>query len=220
MGRLCMKKQTVCKKLRHKTAKSVLLGALIVVFICGCRKDTKDYIHTDIVPETETEADSQEETQIGSLSEETQDKICIYICGCIKQPGVYFLEAQSRVCDALDAAGGFTEDAATDYWNQARLLLDGEMIYIPTKEEAKNQTLPQMSQSTEMSKEDTHEKVNINTASKEELMKIPTVGETRAESILAYRKEHGKFSNISDIKKVSGIKDGVFDKIKDYIVVN
>lgn len=220
MGRLCMKKQTVCKKFRHKTAKSVLLGALIVVFICGCGKDTKDYMNTDIVPETEMQADSQEETQILSISEESQDKICIYICGCIKQPGVYFLEAQSRVCDALNAAGGFTEDAATDYWNQARLLLDGEMIYVPTKEEAKNQILPQISQSNQMSKEDTQEKVNINTASKEELMKIPTVGETRAEHILAYRKEHGKFSSISDIKKVSGIKDGVFDKIKDYIVVN
>ena len=217
-----MKKQTVCKKFRHKTAKSVLLGALIVVFIGGCGKETKDYMHTDIVLETQTQADAWQETQAISISEETQtqNEICIYICGCIKQPGVYFLKAQSRVCDALEAAGGFTEDAATDYWNQAQILSDGEMIYIPTKEEAKNQALPQMNSSNEMSKEDTQEKVNINTASKEELMKIPTVGETRAEQILAYRKEHGKFSNISDIKKVSGIKDGVFDKIKDYIVVN
>lgn len=221
MGRKFMKKRIVCVKFRHKIAKSVLLSALIVVFICGCGKDTEDYIHTDIMQSTESMIESEEETQSVWMTDatQTQAEVCVYICGCIKQPGVYFLEEGSRVCDVLEAAGGFTQEAATDYWNQARLLLDGEMIYIPTKEEADKQALPKMSQTSGMSEKDT-EKVNINTASKEELMKIPSVGETRAESILAYREEHGAFSDISDIKNVSGIKDGVFEKMKDYIVVN
>lgn len=220
-----MKKQIVCTKFRYQTAKSVLFSALIVVFICGCGKNTAEYIDTDIVQPMESQIKSEEtqsakETENTQIESTEQEEVCVYICGCIKQPGVYFLEMGSRVCDVLEAAGGFTKEAATDYWNQARILSDGEMIYVPTKEEAKTQALPEMSQLNGMSEKNTEEKVNINTASKEELMKIPSVGETRAESILAYREEHGLFSDISDIKQVSGIKDGVFDKIKDYIVVN
>lgn len=217
--------KTIYKKFRHKTAKSVLFGTLIVVFICGCGKSTVSYIDTDMAQPMESEIKSQEtqsdqEIEVTQTEVKKKQEVCVYICGCIKQPGVYFLETGSRVCDILALAGGFTENAATDYWNQARLLSDGEMIYIPTKEEAKNQNLSQISKSNEISEKDTQEKVNINTASKEELMKIPGVGETRAEQILAYREEHGVFSKVSDIKQVSGIKDGVFDKIKDYIVVN
>ena len=210
-----MKKKTILKN-----GVRCLLFVLTMVCIGGCSKKTESYIDTDMVQSKETETQSQQTFEEKDETETQQtSSVCVYICGSVKEPGVYFLEEGSRVCDVLEIAGGFTEEAATDYWNQARVLVDGEMLYVPTKEEAAEQAVPDMSKNSGISKE-TEEKININTASKEELMKIPTVGETRAESIIAYRKKHGAFSEISDIKQVSGIKDGVFDKIKDYIVVN
>ena len=198
--------------------KRITLLLFVIVCISGCSKKTENYIDTDMVQSKETQSQQTSQQKDETIEQQTAS-ICVYICGSIKQPGVYFLEEGSRVCDIFEIAGGFTEDAATDYWNQARVLVDGEMLYVPTIEEVAEQAVPDMSKNNGISKE-TEEKVNINTASKEELMKIPTVGETRAESIIAYRKKHGAFSEISDIKRVSGIKDGVFDKIKDYIVVN
>ena len=222
-----MRKRITFKKFRHTITKSVLFSTLIVMFICGCGKSTTDYVESDFVKETQSQTELQQtQTQIQiqeSSKEKTTEqpnKICVYICGCIQKPDVYFLEEGSRICDIFELAGGLTEEAATDYWNQAQLLTDGEMIYVPTKEEANEQGLSENSGFHSMSKEDTNGKININTATKEELMKIPGVGETRAESIVSYREEHGKFSDISDIKRVSGIKDGLFDKMKEYIVVN
>lgn len=208
------------KRITFKHELIYLLIVFIMVCISGCGKKTENYIDTDMVQSKETETQSQQALEEKDKTEVQQTEcVCVYICGSVREPGVYFLEAGSRVCDVLKIAGGFTEEAATDYWNQARVLVDGEMLYVPTKEEAAEQAVPDMSKNSGISKE-TEEKININTASKEELMKIPTVGETRAENIIAYRKKHGAFSEISDIKQVSGIKDGVFDKIKDYIVVN
>ncbi|MBR4026391.1 MAG: helix-hairpin-helix domain-containing protein, partial [Lachnospiraceae bacterium] len=168
-----------------------------------------------------------------SVSSDEASLIYIYICGEVQVPGVYTLKEGSRVYDAIWAAGGFTKQAATDYWNQAMILTDSDMIYVPTKEEAKDRT--PLSSSTlenqnldfnQNNKTDTEtgsttgHKININTASKEELMEIPGVGESKALSILAYRKEHGAFSTVEEIKEVSGIKDGVFQKMKEYIVAD
>ena len=191
----------------------VLLGALVVVCICGCGKDTVEFVHSesDFVTE-ETESVESYDTEEGKMG-----TVCIYVCGQVQSPGVYVLEEGSRVCDAFLAAGGLTEEAAKDYWNQARTLSDGEMIYVPTKEEAKER-LPESESA--MGTESNNGKININTATKEELMTLPGVGESRAMDILAYRNEHGRFSTPEEIMNVSGIKEGMYEKIKEYIVVN
>uniref|UniRef100_UPI004055C6B0 helix-hairpin-helix domain-containing protein n=1 Tax=Agathobacter sp. TaxID=2021311 RepID=UPI004055C6B0 len=210
-------------------AKSVLPGILLAVsvalLLCGCGADTQDYVAIGGMESTETEQETAHaqlpnDSSIGDASQESDLELCIYVCGHVKNPGVYVLQSGSRVYDAIQAAGGFSEYAAKEYWNQARLLADGEMIYVPSEEEAAERSLPGMGEAGTQTNNAEEGKININTASKEELMEIPGVGETRAESILAYRKEHGEFSEIADIKNVSGIKDGVFDKIKDYIIVN
>lgn len=186
--------------------KSVLFGALIVMCLCSCGKDASYYIESE-----DAIAQSAEKDQDGGSTEEESEKeayICVYVCGQIQTPGVYSIPEGSRVCDLFEVAGGFTKDAAADYWNQARLLKDGEMIYVPSKEEVKDRTFEGQSK-----------KVNINTASKEELLTIPGVGEAKAEAILAYREENGPFSSIEELKKVDGIKDGVFSKMKEHIEV-
>ena len=194
--------------------KGVLLGTLLVVCLCSCGKDTSYYVEEEVPG---SEAMQQTEFQGTEITENEAEEIYIYVCGEIQKPGVYVLSEGSRVYDLFAMAGGFTKAAATDYWNQARLLRDGEMIYVPTKEEVKDRTFE--AQEGDTSKTDDPDKVNINTASKEELMTIPGVGEAKASAIIAYRKEHGKFSSIEEVKQVEGIKDGVYSKMKDYIEI-
>lgn len=194
--------------------KSVLLGTLLVVCVGGCGNDTAYYVDS---PEVElTEIQSQTE-----LEAETEvHSIYVYVCGEIANPGVYTLPEGSRVCDVFALAGGFTTEAATDYWNQARVLTDGEMIYVPTAEEVKNRQLEPESGNPQSVDTDDGNKVNINTASKEELMTIPGIGEAKAAAILAYRQENGPFTSLEELMNVEGIKDGVFSKMKDYVKIN
>jgi competence protein ComEA len=194
---------------------SVLFSTLVVVCICGCGKNTADFISS----QTDGSEENAEESETVTVedSQILQKNVCIYVCGQVNAPGVYVLEAGSRVCDAFVAAKGLTPEAAKDYWNQARVLRDGEMIYVPSIEEAKDREPESgIGQNTSSN----NGKININTATKEELMTLPGIGESRALSIIAYRKEHGGFSSPEEIMEVSGIKEGMYEKMKEYIIVN
>ena len=205
-------------KLFKKFTVSALFGALLVVLVSGCGRQTVDFIGGDKDSEgTDTSVTEGSETESEEAEESERGEVWVYICGQVHSPGVYVLKQGSRVCDAFEMAGGLTQEAAKDYWNQARVLQDGEMIYVPTEEEAKNR-LPEAG--VEDSKNQQLGKININTASMEELMVLPGVGESKAKSIVEYRKAHGKFGSIEDIMNVSGIKEAMYEKIKDYISVN
>lgn len=171
------------------------------------------------------------EIQSREKEESQPEKIYIHVCGAVESPGVYELEQGQRVCDAVRMAGGFAGDADEDYVNQAERLSDGAKLVIPTREqsaaEKERQTAelglvePETAETPQDSGE-THgsgEKININTASESELCQIPGVGTTRAAAIVAYREAHGTFQKTEDIMKVSGIKEGTFEKIKDSIRV-
>ena len=201
-----------------KLLKSVLLCTLIVVCICGCGRRTAQYIGTqDVSVETEGGQVETEMKESEVPSQETEAQLLyVYVCGEVAFPGVYTLSDGSRICDLFEAAGGLTENAAPDYWNQARLLVDGEMIYVPTIEEAKERLESGLSTNTD----NTNGKINLNTASLDQLMEIPGIGEAKASAILRYREENGGFSSIEEIMNIEGIKEGVFSKMKEYIVVN
>ena len=201
------------KKIKLKL-RGVLLGTLVVVYLCSCGKDTAYYV------EEESAASETSQTQLDTTTEiETDNRekelLYVYVCGQVRNPGVYTLPEGSRVYDVFVLAGGFTEIAATDYWNQASLLKDGEMIYVPTKEEVENHLLEE----EKSGKTERSDKVNINTASKEELMSLPGIGETKAIAILAYRQANGPFLELEELKKVEGIKEAVYAKIKVYIEI-
>lgn len=143
----------------------------------------------------------------------------MWSCEC---SGVYELRTDARIYEALEAAGGMTEDAAADWINQAEALSDGERIYVPTQEEAEESAQSVSGQWADPNGNaggSVSDKININTATKEELMTLSGIGASKAESILKYRQEHGNFQSIEDLKKIEGIKDGVFNKIKDDITV-
>ena len=163
--------------------------------------------------------------------ENLNSEIYVYVCGAVNEEGVYKLSSDDRVCDALDKAGGLKEDAAAGYINLAEKLSDGERIYFPTQAEVEEDRVPEMMvNGPAVSVEDnseggsgTDEKsgglVNINTATRDELMTLPGIGEAKADMIISYRDEHGCFNSIEDIMNISGIKTGVYNKIKDRITV-
>ena len=125
----------------------------------------------------------------------------------------------SRVYEAIQKAGGMTEEAADFAVNQAALLEDGQQITVPTTEEAKGWTPEEGVQSAVPEQADSERKVNINQAAAEELMTLPGIGESKAEGIIEYRESAGGFQSVEEIKNVSGIGDAVFERIKDRIVI-
>lgn len=150
----------------------------------------------------------------------------VHICGAVNRPGVYVMEGESRIYQAVEMAGGFRADAHEDYLNQADLLLDGMKIYVPTKEEVEEsgegkRLLASAGEGGALSTktEENSSLVNINTAGEDLLCTLSGVGSSRAKSIIAYREKNGAFQKIEDIMKVEGIKDGLFQKIKDSITV-
>ena len=138
-------------------------------------------------------------------------KIYVHICGEVNNPGVYELAEGSRIFEAVEAAGGFTEEAAQASLNLAQVISDEEQIVILTQDEAEEKARLEREQAAGI--------VNLNTASKEQLMTLPGIGESRAEDILRYRQESGGFQAIEEIMNVPGIKESAYLKIKDSITV-
>ncbi len=203
-------------------------------------------------PETEVssaygQADRERMTagENGMTEPEEALSICVHVCGAVHNAGVYEMPSGSRVFEAVELAGGFTEEAVEGYVNQAQPLSDGAKLVIPTKEQVESlragvadggeqigisgQTEAGSTagygvaggedKGTDAAVSSTDGKININTASEEQLCEIPGIGATRAAAIVAYRQQAGGFSTIEDIMKVSGIKEGTYTRIKDNIKV-
>lgn len=124
----------------------------------------------------------------------------------------------SCICDVIASAGGLTKKADTNAVNQARFVQDGEQIEIPRRSKtAKDQ--PRAESDAQTASATSSDKISLNKATKEQLLSLPGIGESKANAIVAYRTEHGSFQKIEDIMNISGIKNGVFDKIKDKITI-
>lgn len=155
-----------------------------------------------------------------SETEAMDPAFVVHVCGEVANPGIYELPAGSRIYEAVKAAGGFTENAEEESVNLASPIEDGVQIRIYSKDEAETLAAGAAPfDGFEASGEGKEPVVNLNTATKEELMTLSGIGESRAEDIIRYREENGGFQNIEDIMKVSGIKDAAFQKIKDRITV-
>ncbi len=147
----------------------------------------------------------------------------VHICGAVKKPGVYEVSPGARIFEVVEMAGGFTKEAAEDYVNQAASIEDGQQVYIPAEDEVLNgefgdkETLAGSGQA--QTGTDNNGKININTATKDELCTLPGIGDAKADSIINYRTDHGKFQSIEELKEINGIKDAVYNKIKDRIVI-
>ncbi len=128
------------------------------------------------------------------------EEIEIYVSGEVQSPGNYTLRESSRIADAIEAAGGFTADADQSGINLARPLRDGDKVQVYTIGE-------------------TSQLININTAETWLLEALPGIGESTAQAIIEYRTENGPFESTGDLKKIKGIGDSTFAKLKDKITV-
>lgn len=168
-------------------------------------------------------------------TETPNEKIKVDIKGQINSPGIYELPNESRVIDVVNIAGGLTEDADTSVINLSKKINDEMVIIIYSKDQVKNfektkeiekQVQEKCTKNEEYSLNNDAciktesimtGKVNINTATKEELMSLQGIGESKANDIIKYRETNGNFNSIEDIKKVTGIGESVFASIKENI---
>ena len=156
-----------------------------------------------------------------------EENITVHIIGEVKYPGVVVLKEGSRVVDAIEAEGGETDDADLNSLNLAYMLNDGEKIYVPNKQETKDENKNYIEEGggTNISQAGTdqnnskNEKININTAGEDELMKITGIGESTAKKIIEYRNQNGRFKTRDDIKKIPGIGDSKYNNMKEEIRV-
>lgn len=166
----------------------------------------------------------------GAGETETAGSIIVDVGGAVENPQVVELKENSRVADAIYAAGGLKGTADTAGINQAAFLTDGEKVYIPAKGEgilpASETHQAQVSGSggasggsLSSSVLSMNQKVNINQASSEELQTLNGIGPATAEKIMDYRSSNGSFKSIEDIKSVDGIGDKTFEKLKEHITV-
>ena len=152
------------------------------------------------------QAASSDETSGEESPSETEKTLVVYVSGAVKHPGVYELPEGARVYEALSEAGGYSEGASEGRINLAEPLSDGEMIRFPFRDEE----IPDGELLSDG-------RVDINRADKEELMRLPGIGETKAEAIIAYRREHGDFESPEALLEVPGIGEGLLERIRDLI---
>lgn len=224
----------------------ILFIAFLWTFAAGCGANDTLYLEQAVSDETEYEQTaesteyeqtSESETAISETADErVSDKAgeteavsgtCyVYICGAVLLPGVYEVPQGSRIYEVVQMAGGLTEEASESSVNQAEPVYDGQMIFLPTLEEAEagvdaDAALHSAGSTGTLDAglEEADGRVNINTATLSELMTLPGIGQTKAERILAYRSEHGSFFSVEEIMNVDGIKEGSYNRIKDNIRV-
>ena len=186
----------------------------------------------------------QERKQLSSQDQETQidhnqEEVCevpIYICGAIQKPGVYYVSKDAIINDVIIKGGGLTQEADATAINLACPIQAHEKIIIPKQGEKidkfddsyenreriemlpSSQLIPQPSEKADIVKNsENSELININIATKEELMTLSGIGEVKAEAIIVYRQENGEFKSIDEMKQISGIGEKTFDKIKQFI---
>lgn len=161
--------------------------------------------------------DSSTEKEVNKEEPLEQDLITVDVKGAVKSPGIYDLPVGSRVNDAVQKAGGLTEQADSKSLNLAQKVSDEALVYVPTKGE---ESASQQAGSGAPSSTSKDKKVNLNKASLEELKQVKGLGGKRAQDIIDHRETNGKFKSVDELKTVSGIGAKTIEKLKDYVTVD
>lgn len=192
----------------------IVIAALILFFFKTADND----------PLSEKNAPVNKESSVKQVKKNKEDTkiIIVDVGGAVNRPKVVELKSGSRVQDAIEAAGGLTEENDISKINRAATVNDGDKIYIPTKQEVESGGYPQAEENSVVKADagaGSSGKVNINTASASQLQTISGIGPATAEKIIVFRNSNGKFKSIDDIKNVDGIGDKTFEKMKARITV-
>ncbi len=247
-----------------KRTLGILISASIGLAACGVRlyyelrpqpavvyrQSSTDNTNTSIIENRPTETIESSASsgvsvpEIDSAAAESMpEPIPIYLCGSVKEPGVYFVKRDTFLFELIDLAGGLTSEAASEHINMVMVLDSPVSVYIPSIAELNiNDSIQGLNitkspefirdelndyvwgnymtdEPSQSECEEKNRKININTANEEELTKLSGIGEVTAAAIIRYRSDYGTFEKIEDIMKVPGIKQGRFDAIKDMIEV-
>lgn len=197
--------------------RAVIIFFLSIAVSClaACRADSGEVagLHP-VATEGSSDVDIADSLAATDARTSVPASIYVYVCGCVREPGVYALPQGSRVFEAIEAAGGLTEEAQNAVLNLAAILVDQERVYVPSQDDAEDEAYLQTAASADTGK------VDINTAASEQLMTLPGIGASKAKDIINYREVHGKFSSIEELMNIPGIKEGVFNKLRDLITVD
>ena len=173
-------------------------------------------LQAEVTSVSKDSTDEKEEKNRKGESVE-QDLITVDVKGAVKAPGIYDLPVGSRINDAVQKAGGLTEQADAKAINLAQKISDETLIYVPTQGEEVSSQPASSSTGGASNKE---KKVNLNKASLEELKQVKGLGGKRAQDIIDYRESNGKFKSVDDLKKISGFGAKTIEKLKDYVTVD
>ena len=208
-----IKKEDVVLFFRQNVKSIILAFVCSLVLIIGAlfyfnQNKTEDYSGVSF-SNTSNETNNKDE----KTEDKHDEKIFVDVKGAVKHPGVFETTKDKRVKDLIEEAGGLLEDADTSTLNLSQKVKDQMVIYV-LKHGEKPKQISDGSSSTSNG-----DVININTANKEQLMKISGVGKTKAEAIISFREKNGDFKKKEDITKVRGIGKATFEKIKDKIEV-
>lgn len=193
--------------------KCLLCTLLICVMIAGCDGGEVLSLEDALLQNGQSEFGQKESEALPSVDETLvkNQKLVVYVCGSVLSPGVYELPPNSRIVAAIEAAGGFAPDAATEAINLAEPLKDGMQVRVPSIYEVEEANLLQERAELGL--------VNINQATEEELCTLPGIGKSKAVSIIKHREENGPFQDTEDVKNVSGIGENLYLQIEDRIYI-
>ncbi|WP_170289318.1 helix-hairpin-helix domain-containing protein [Metabacillus lacus] len=207
--------------MEHLQKNKILLALLLLFVSIVCIVFWRSGEHNANKPQEEFEeltTVTSEEIQELTVEQKEKDMlIMVDVKGAVKTPGVYQISSGGRAFHAIEAAGGLHEAADDKFINLAQKLEDGSVLYVPAIGEMHGLP-PLWGQEAESAGEE-KKTVNINAASQEELQSLTGIGPAKAGAIIQYREEHGGFVSIEDIKKVSGIGEKSFEKLKENIAV-
>lgn len=202
----------------NKMNRKILFAAGAILFLGIIYTGIFTEKQTKVMVENKTTKNQEVKEQ---RAEKSKENVVVHICGEVKNPGVYRFSETPRVIDVITKAGGFTKKADKDNINQAQPVEDGKQLVISSKSSSKKKASAKDKSKIFKTEETTSKdnRIDLNTATREQLLTLPGIGEAKASQIISYREENGSFSQIEDIKKISGIKDGVFNQIRDMITV-
>ncbi len=183
--------------------KFIYLAIIFIFSITGCKDNSEELLRFKT-----SEDELEQENTIEEKSEKKDELLIVHVSGSVKRAGVYQLEKDKRIIDAIEKAGGMLEEADSDALNFAEKIKDGMKIYVPKKGEKPTTSTNLKSQSY----------IDLNLAEKEELMTLPGVGEKTADKIIAYR-EAQPFEKVEDLLKVSGFGKKKMEALKGLIAV-
>ncbi|HEM2771951.1 TPA: helix-hairpin-helix domain-containing protein [Streptococcus suis] len=209
------------KEYKWQIALPAVAGLLLTTFLIFSQPAKSDQTGLTDLPQTEQTSNSSESVEETSTEvSEEPSQLVVDVKGAVAKPGLYTLEADARVNDAVKAAGGLTSQADPKSINLAQKLSDEAVVYVASKDENIS-VVASTTTSSAMSQEEKNTiLVNLNTATEADLQTISGIGAKRATDIIAYREANGGFKSVDDLNNVSGIGDKTMESIRPYVTVD